>query len=76
MNKYFLCFNCLENLTTNSQLKKLLGHMMLVARKCAKERGLHNGFRLVVNDGKDGCQSVYHLHIHVLGGRQLGWPPG
>jgi len=50
--------------------------MMLVARKCAKERGLHNGFRLVVNDGKDGAQSVYHLHIHVLGGRQMSWPPG
>ena len=54
---------------------QLLGHLLIVARKLAKER-LHNGFRLVVNDGADGCQSVYHLHIHVLGGRQLGWPPG
>jgi histidine triad (HIT) family protein len=44
---------------------------MLVARKCAIDQGLDNGFRLVVNDGKDGAQSVYHLHIHVLGGRQM-----
>lgn len=55
---------------------KLLGHLMVVARKCAKQQGLDNGFRLVVNDGKHGGQSVYHLHVHVLGGRQLGWPPG
>lgn len=54
----------------------LLGHLLLVARKVATQVGLTNGFRLVVNDGVDGCQSVYHLHIHVLGGRQLGWPPG
>jgi len=49
---------------------------MVVARKCAQELGLHNGFRLVVNDGKDGAQSVYHLHLHVLGQRQMQWPPG
>lgn len=54
----------------------LLGHLMIVARKVAKEQGLDNGFRLVINDGKDGAQSVYHLHLHVLGGRQLQWPPG
>lgn len=49
---------------------------MLTARKLAKDLGLKNGFRLVINNGRDGCQSVYHLHIHILGGRQLGWPPG
>ncbi|XP_053976974.1 adenosine 5'-monophosphoramidase HINT1 isoform X1 [Hylaeus anthracinus] len=54
----------------------VLGHLMLVARKVAKQQGLDNGFRLVVNDGKDGAQSVFHLHLHVLGGRQLQWPPG
>uniref|UniRef100_UPI00358EEA71 adenosine 5'-monophosphoramidase HINT1 n=1 Tax=Myxine glutinosa TaxID=7769 RepID=UPI00358EEA71 len=54
----------------------LLGHMMVVAQKCAKKLGLSNGFRLVVNDGSDGAQSVYHLHLHVLGGRQMSWPPG
>ncbi|GLH03465.1 Histidine triad nucleotide-binding protein 1 [Gryllus bimaculatus] len=55
---------------------QLLGHLMVVARRVAKEQGLSRGFRLVVNDGADGCQSVYHLHLHVLGGRQLQWPPG
>lgn len=54
----------------------LLGHLMIVAKKVAKQEGLENGFRLVINDGKDGAQSVYHLHLHVLGGRQLEWPPG
>jgi histidine triad (HIT) family protein len=48
----------------------------MVAKRVAKEQGLGDGFRLVVNDGKDGAQSVYHLHIHVLGGRQMQWPPG
>lgn len=53
----------------------LIGHMMLVAgRVGAKE--CPNGFRVVVNDGKEGSQSVYHLHLHVLGGRQMKWPPG
>jgi len=61
---------------TNSSDESLLGHLMLVASKLAKEQGLNDGFRLVVNNGKDGAQSVYHLHLHVLGGRQLGWPPG
>uniref|UniRef100_A0A671YB23 Histidine triad nucleotide binding protein 1 n=1 Tax=Sparus aurata TaxID=8175 RepID=A0A671YB23_SPAAU len=54
----------------------LLGHLMLVAKKCAKDAGLSEGYRIVVNDGKHGGQSVYHIHIHVLGGRQMGWPPG
>ena len=54
----------------------MLGRLMLVAGKVAKEQGLENGFRVVVNDGADGAQSVYHLHLHVIGGRQMGWPPG
>ncbi|KAM3956136.1 histidine triad nucleotide binding protein 1 [Aphomia sociella] len=57
--------------------EQLLGHLMIAARKVAAQEGLDkNGFRLVINDGRDGAQSVYHLHIHVIGGRQLGWPPG
>jgi histidine triad (HIT) family protein len=57
--------------------KSLLGHMMVVAAQCARDRGLaEDGYRLVVNDGKQGAQSVYHLHIHVIGGRQMQWPPG
>ena len=54
----------------------LLGHLMVTAAKLAKQENLGDGFRLVVNDGKNGCQSVYHLHIHVIGGEQLTWPPG
>lgn len=49
---------------------------MIVGQRIAKKLGLENGFRVVVNDGKDGAQSVYHLHLHILGGRQLRWPPG
>lgn len=52
-----------------------MSELILRAQKLAKER-LPNGYRLVINNGKQGCQSVYHLHIHILGGRQLGWPPG
>ena len=53
----------------------LLGHMMVVASQLGDEH-CPDGFRLVINDGKQGAQSVYHLHVHLLGGRQLGWPPG
>ena len=48
---------------------------MVVASKCAKQEGLDDGYRIVINDGKQGCQTVYHLHLHVIGGKQLGWPP-
>lgn len=58
------------------QDEALLGHLMNVAHKVAEEQGLKDGFRLVINDGKNGAQSVFHLHLHVLGGRQLQWPPG
>jgi histidine triad (HIT) family protein len=53
----------------------LLGHLLLVARQVAREAGLED-FRLVVNDGAGAGQTVFHLHVHVLGGRPLGWPPG
>ncbi|NXV70578.1 HINT2 protein, partial [Atlantisia rogersi] len=55
---------------------ELLGHLLVVASRVAQTEGLADGYRLVINDGKHGAQSVYHLHLHVLGGRQLGWPPG
>ena len=54
----------------------LLGHLLLTAKRVAEEAGLENGYRLVINDGPDGGQSVYHLHIHILGGRPMEWPPG
>lgn len=53
-----------------------LGRALLVAKKLAKERGLTGGYRTVINNGPDAGQSVSHLHIHVLGGRDFRWPPG
>lgn len=53
----------------------LLGHLLLVANQVAAEQGLED-FRLVVNNGPGAGQTVYHLHLHVLGGRPLSWPPG
>ncbi|CAI9779587.1 unnamed protein product [Fraxinus pennsylvanica] len=55
---------------------EILGQLLYTAKLVAKQEGLEKGFRLVINDGPDGCQSVYHLHIHLLGGRQMNWPPG
>lgn len=55
---------------------ELLGHLLQVARKLADKMELKNGYRVVINNGQDGSQSVYHLHVHVMGGRQFGWPPG
>lgn len=59
-----------------SQDEALLGHLMLVGSKVCKDLGLDNGYRVVINNGKHGAQSVYHLHLHFLGGRQMKWPPG
>ena len=54
----------------------LLGHLMLAACKIAKQLGVGDAFRLVVNNGAEAGQSVFHIHLHILGGRRLGWPPG
>ncbi|MEC7881482.1 MAG: histidine triad nucleotide-binding protein [Verrucomicrobiota bacterium] len=55
----------------------LLGHILLKAAEVARNIGLEeNGFRLVINNGRDGGESVPHLHCHILGGRALQWPPG
>ncbi len=51
-------------------------HLINAARKIAEQEGLANGYRLVINQGEDGGQSVDHLHMHLLGGRKLTWPPG
>jgi len=57
--------------------QELIGHLFLTARKVAKEQGLaEKGFRIVVNNGPDGGEAVPHLHIHILAGRQMKWPPG
>jgi histidine triad (HIT) family protein len=54
----------------------LMGHLMLKAKQVAADAGLEKGYRLVINCGDDGGQTVYHLHIHILGGRAMAWPPG
>ena len=56
--------------------QKVLGHLMLIAGKIADDLGLDETFRLVVNNGAKAGQSVFHLHIHLLSGRPLNWPPG
>lgn len=56
---------------------ELLGHLLLVAGQVARAEGIdESGFRLVINNGPDGGEAVPHLHIHLLGGRRLLWPPG
>ena len=55
--------------------KDILGHLMYVAQSVGKKE-CPDGFRIVINDGEHGAQSVYHLHLHILGGRQMNWPPG
>ena len=61
--------------TAREDQKDILGHMLYVAGQIGK-RECPKGFRIVINDGEQGSQAVYHLHIHVVGGRQLQWPPG
>jgi histidine triad (HIT) family protein len=56
---------------------KVLGHMLLKAAEIAKKAGLsQNGYRLVINNGPHAGESVPHLHLHILGGREMDWPPG
>ena len=55
---------------------ELLGHLMLVAQRVARDAGVGDAFRVVANSGADAGQSVFHLHLHVIGGRPLSWPPG
>ncbi len=54
----------------------LLGHLLLTAAKVARSLDLAGGYRVVVNNGPDGGETVPHLHVHVLGGRAMAWPPG
>ena len=55
---------------------ELLGKLLLAARRIAQQEDLNGGYRLVINSGPDAGQSVFHLHVHVLGGRHMRWPPG
>ena len=59
----------------NSNHQALLGHLLLVAAQVARQEGL-SAWRTVINSGADAGQTVFHLHVHVIGGRPLAWPPG
>lgn len=59
-----------------SQDHALMGHLLLTVKRVAEQLGLSNGYRVVINTGPDGGQTVYHLHLHLLGGRHMTWPPG
>jgi len=55
----------------------LIGHLLVTAAQVARQEGIaDSGFRLVINNGPDGGETVPHLHVHLLGGREMGWPPG
>ncbi|WP_310424411.1 histidine triad nucleotide-binding protein [Chamaesiphon sp. VAR_48_metabat_135_sub] len=54
----------------------LLGHLLLTVKRVATQEGLENGYRVVINTGEDGGQTVFHLHLHLLGKRTMAWPPG
>lgn len=64
----------IENLTQDDSL--LMGKLITSARELAKSESLAKGYRLVFNNGADGGQEVEHLHLHLLGGRPMKWPPG
>jgi histidine triad (HIT) family protein len=65
----------IEQATAEDQA--LLGHLLLTAGEIARQQGFaDDGFRIVINNGADGGETVPHLHIHILAGRQLSWPPG
>jgi len=62
---------------TTADDESLLGHLIRIAQTVANQEGLHDtGFRLVINNGRNGGETVPHLHVHVLGGRPMAWPPG
>jgi histidine triad (HIT) family protein len=54
----------------------LLGHLLLIVKRVATQEGLVKGYRVVINTGADGGQTVFHLHLHLLGNRAMTWPPG
>ena len=56
--------------------KELLGHLLLVSKTIAQKYELENNYRLIINNGAGAGQSVFHIHVHLMGGRSLDWPPG
>ncbi|MCX7682009.1 MAG: histidine triad nucleotide-binding protein [Anaerolineae bacterium] len=70
-NRHITSVACIEPGDANT-----LGRLFLVARQLAEQENITDGYRIVVNSGRMAGQSVYHLHMHLLGGRRLSWPPG
>jgi histidine triad (HIT) family protein len=66
----------LAQVSANPEDESLLGYLLTVVNRIASAEGLKNGYRTVINTGPDGGQTVDHLHLHLLGGRPMGWPPG
>ncbi len=65
------------NLELNNEDNNLIGHLFQVANKIAKDKGIaERGFRLVMNCNPESGQTVFHIHLHMLGGRRMHWPPG
>jgi histidine triad (HIT) family protein len=62
--------------TANPEDAPLLGQLLLTVKRVATQEGLEEGYRIVINTGKDGGQTVFHLHLHLLGKRMMAWPPG
>ena len=61
----------------NSEDKEIVGHLTYIAKKIARDRNIDkNGYRLIFNCNDDGGQTVYHIHLHLIGGRKFNWPPG
>ena len=61
---------------TSSEDKDLLGHLLYVSKKIADKYDLNDNFRLIINNGAGAGQSVFHIHVHLMGCRSLEWPPG
>jgi len=68
--------NCLYSATAGDADQSPLGHLLLAAGKVARQLGVGDAFRLVVNNGAEAGQTVFHLHLHILAGWPLHWPPG
>ncbi len=66
----------LSDLQGHDEEKMLLGHLHAVASDIAREHNLKGGYRTVINTGEEAGQTVFHLHVHLLGGRAMHWPPG
>ncbi len=69
-------FSSLAEVGDSAGEKALLGHLLGIVNQIARTESLANGYRTVINTGPDGGQTVDHLHIHLLGGRAMHWPPG